>query len=310
MWAQRGIVFLDIKAGDYEAADAGIETILSNYPDHNDLPKAFQWLGDDYLEAGKYDKASNCYQYVIDKQLDSRLAILSLVGIGKVHIELGDDKAVTAVIDNLITDFNDHSSLPERISLLGDEYFYKKKYQKAIEIWQRILSRYPGRGPKLIPYLLGSCYERLEDYPKAVEYYKKVLEDSPDCKYAYRVPYRLGIIYRQLKDYEQSVCWFGQQSKLYSNESTSQHALLWEGNVYFFNIKDYQKAIAKFQEHITLYPESQGSQEAFCHMARCLEIIGHEDTAKEILERALEMYPDSIYAEYMRNKIEQFKEVK
>ena len=213
MWAQRGIVFLDIKAGDYEAADAGIETILSNYPDHNDLPKAFQWLGDDYLEAGKYDKASNCYQYVIDKQLDGRWAISSRVGIARVNISLGDDEAVDEIIDGLIADYNDQSRLAQAVFRIGEEYdnlgyeYHKRRrsemarnsFQKAIAVWARIIKDLPpSRITAEAYHLTGETWGQLGEYETAIDCYKKVLDDWPGYKYAGHLQFLIGRMYQKL----------------------------------------------------------------------------------------------------------------
>jgi tetratricopeptide (TPR) repeat protein len=229
MRAQRGIVNIDIKAGNYEAAEAGIETLLTKYADHDDLPQAFYWLGNDYFDARQYDEAGECYQYVIDNRPESNAAMSSWAGIGRVHVRRGDDEAAEDVIDKIIADFNDNPGVAEGLSSLGEQYFYKKDYGKAIDIWELILSKYPGEGPDLVPYLLATSYERLKVYRTAIAYYEQTLAEYPNCKYAYRVPYRLGIMYRRVKDYEQSVYWFGRQGELYSHRNTAQRALFFKG---------------------------------------------------------------------------------
>jgi TolA-binding protein len=161
-----------------------------------------------------------------------------------------------------------------------------------------------------IPYLLATCYKRLKDDDRAIQYYKQVLEKYPNSKYAHRVPYNLGLLYRKYKQYDQSIYWFEQQPKLYSNEPTSACALLWEGNIYLFRIKDYLKASEKFQEYTELYPEYDGAPEAFCSWATCMEKMGFMDDAANLLEKILVEYPDSVYTEHARNKLTQLKEVK
>jgi len=222
MRAQRGIVNFDIKTGNYEAAEAGIETLLTKYADHDDLPQAFYWLGNDYLDARQYDKAVECYQYVIDNRPESNAAMSSWAGIGRVYVRRGNDEAVQGAIDIIIADFNDNPGVAEGLSSLAEEYFYKKDYRKAIDIWDLILSSYPGEGPDLVPYLLASSHERLKEYVTAVKYYEQSVAEYPNCKYAWRVPYRLGLVYRELRDNERALYWFEQQSVLYSNESTSR----------------------------------------------------------------------------------------
>ena len=155
MRAQRGIVNIDIKAGNYAAAEAGIKTILAKYANHDDLAQAFCWLGNDYLDARQDDKAAECYQYVIDNRPDSNAVMSSWAGIGRVHVRRGDDQAAQGVIDKIIADFNDHPGGAYQISYIGDEYYYTHQYQKAIDVWELVRARYPeNRRPDLLSYLL------------------------------------------------------------------------------------------------------------------------------------------------------------
>jgi len=215
MKSRIGIMRADIKLGDHEAADAGIETILAKYSDHKDLLPAFCQLGDDYLEAGKHDKAIECYQYVIADRPDGSLAISAWAGIGKVHIELGDDEAVTAVIDNLIADYNDHPRLPWAVFVLGEEYYNlasgyqnqrrgeqaRESFTKAIAVWERIIGELPVDIPHTphAYYFSAGCYRRLGEYEKAVEYYDKVVTDWPNYEYAWLALLRTARTYEHLR---------------------------------------------------------------------------------------------------------------
>jgi len=206
----------DIKLGDYEAADAGIETILAKYSDHKDLLPAFCQLGDDYLDAGKHDKAIECYQYVIDKQPDSKLDISSRVGIARVHISLSNDEAVDEIIDGLIVDYTDHPRLPWAVFVLGEEYYNVaiqaekedraveagENFTKAIAIWDIIIEGLPVSLPDTAHawYFSAVSYRHTGEYGNAIEYYQKVVDNWPDYQFAWSAQCLIGECYEKLRN--------------------------------------------------------------------------------------------------------------
>ena len=109
MWALRGIAFLDIKFQDYGAAEAAVEKLLADYPNHKGLAEAFKWLGDDYRRIGKYQRAIELYRYVVDNQPESEQAIWAQVNLVELNIQLGDDPNAAAAIEKLLTNFSERN---------------------------------------------------------------------------------------------------------------------------------------------------------------------------------------------------------
>jgi len=268
-------------------------------------------LGNISWEGGKYDRAAELYQYVIDNWPKTEHEMRAKTGIAKLNISLGNDAAVEATIDSLIADFNDHPTLPQAIFSIAEKYFYNGNYRQAIDLWQLVRTDYPDCPLNHeIPYLLATCYERLKDYAEAAEYYTIVVEQYPDSPYAYRAPYRLGIMYRRLRDYGQAVYWFEQQRKLYSDESLSERALFFQGIVYLFNMDEYQKSSEIFQEYAQLYPETENAPLALSNLAMCHEKMGDKTQAITLLENALLLYPGNIFAKDITDKLVELQEEK
>jgi len=215
MRAQRGIVNIDIKTGNYEAAEAGIKTILAKYPNHDGLPQAFCWLGNDYLDARQNEKAAQCYQYVIDNSPDSNAAMSSWAGIARVHIRRGDDQAAQGVIDKIIADFNDYPEVAAAVFQVGEEYYNRGaeaerardandavvNFGKSITVWKRITEE---ELPLMLPdtvhawYFSGYAYQRMRDYGKAIGYCQKVMDTWPDYQYAWSAQYMIADCARKL----------------------------------------------------------------------------------------------------------------
>ena len=216
MRAQRGIVNIDIKTGNYEAAEAGVETLLAKYANHDGLPQAFCWLGNDYLDARQNEKAAQCYQYVIDNSPDSNAAMSSWAGIARVHIRRGDDQAAQTVIDKIIADFNDQPELAQAVCEIGHEYYSRARlqlaeaeeaqvdeyYRKAIAVWERIIQDLPASDitPRAY-YVAAVCYsQELGEFVKGIAYYQAIAEHWPDYKYAWHAQYFVGMYYERLRN--------------------------------------------------------------------------------------------------------------
>jgi TolA-binding protein len=218
MWAQRSIAFADIHRGDFTAAEAAVEKLLADYPNHKDLAQAFKWLGEDYRRMKQYDRARQCYQLVIDRYPGNKFAIFSYAGIAGIDIDLGDDAAVQTALDTLIADFNEHPDLPEAVFVIGEQYYYKafddnkkcikvksQEYlYKAKDIWERIIAQWPESksiGLKHAQYFTAVCYRRFGEYEKAITHYQNVVDNWPDYQYAWSAQYLIGSCYEKLKYY-------------------------------------------------------------------------------------------------------------
>ena len=276
------------------------------------MPEALYSIARTYERLGKYEEANNIYQIIVTDYAGTAFALKAQLDIPKLNIlsliESGNDLAAQVAIDKLIADFNDHPALPMKLALLGDEYFYDKDYPKAIAIWKLVLNKYPGRGPKLIPYLLATSYERMRHWHTAIKYYEQSLQEYPNCKYGYRVPYRLGILYRRVKKYEEAVYWLGQQGKLYSHANTGQRALFLQGAVYQHNMKEYEKAAEVYRKYIDDHLGGESAEVAPYCLARCLKAMGRTGEAISALKDGLEKCSSPAGQEDYRRKLAELQE--
>jgi tetratricopeptide (TPR) repeat protein len=130
-------------------------------------------------------------------------------GIARLNIALGNDAAVEKTIDILIADFNGHPELSTAIFILGEEYYNKalkgqpkEYYQKALAVWKRIIEELPKSNSTVTTHAYhfsAECYRRLEQYPKAIEYYQIEVDNWPGYEYAWFAQYKIGACYQEMK---------------------------------------------------------------------------------------------------------------
>ncbi|MHC4110112.1 MAG: tetratricopeptide repeat protein [Planctomycetota bacterium] len=202
---------------DNAAAKAAVEKLLAVFPDSPFMARAVHDVAQHYSLSGKYQKANELYQHVIDHWPKAEHAILSQIGIAETNvlslIESGNDTAIEAALDSLIADYDDNPGLPETVFIIGEKHYnkafrYEKEgldakardsFTKAIAVWGKIITKLPKSIATAWAYNCSAdCYCRLGQHKKAIEYYQKVVDDWPDYEYVSDVLFRIGRNYETL----------------------------------------------------------------------------------------------------------------
>lgn len=132
---------------------------------------------------------------------------------------------------------------PEKIYLLGNQYFLEKRYEKARDIFSKNIDT--------IDNLFGAALtNRFLGYDKvAIDYYSEVIERSPNFAECYL---GRGISYRNLKRYEKALKDFLE----YKSMSDSEEAYSALGNIYLL-LKNYDAAKNILVKGRSKYPNSK-----------------------------------------------------
>jgi len=307
MWSQVEIVKSYIRDGNDTDTNEAFDKLVTLFAEQPTLPKEIYQVGDEYARTLNYDKAEALYQYVIAKWTDTEHEMWARTGVVKLDIYCGNDANAQSALDQLIADFNDQPELPQALLTISEQYFYRHNYQRATELWELMLSKYPESSVIVeILYALATSYERLKDDPNAIKYFTKLIEQYPNGPYAYRAPYKMALIYRRQKQYDKAIYWFQQQRQLYSREPYGDRALYCEGLIYLNKLKEYQKAADIFQEYIETYPNRERHLAPY-RLAICYEQMGKKAQAIELLQQGLVEYSDTVYAETYMEKLMQLQ---
>jgi TolA-binding protein len=207
MWSQGAMVHFFIRQGDYQAADAAYARFLTVFSQQPAFPREVYLVGDVYREAGRYDKARQLYQYVVDNWPNTVHALWAGAGMVKLAIALEDEAAAEAAVDDLIADFGDYPELPPALWVVTEDYYdlafrcenqgldakADEYFRKVISAGQAILKQWPDSvaGPEIC-HISGICYERVDEYPKAINYYQKVVDEWPDYEHAWEAQFRIA----------------------------------------------------------------------------------------------------------------------
>ena len=94
--------------------------------------------------------------------------------------------------------------------------------------------------------------------------------------------------------------------KQYSNTELSDNAQFWIGETYYYK-KDFEKAILEYEKAIAKYPEGDKISAALFKQALAFLELGDKSSAKNLLKRVIERYPNSDQADMAKKKLESIK---
>jgi TolA-binding protein len=137
-----------IENRQYEQADEAIETMLSDFAGHPDLPGTLYQIAECYRYSNKTDRTKELYQQIIQDYPNSSNAVRARLGQAKLEvlslIDLRKFGPAEKALDKLISDFAGQPDLPETLYWIAEDFRWSEQYEAAKSTYQRIIEGYPA----------------------------------------------------------------------------------------------------------------------------------------------------------------------
>jgi len=191
--------------GNIEKAIREHKKLLEHYKNSEYAPKSCFALGEIYYNQGEYKKAFDYYQQIIDKYPQSELifeAIKQQSEIGTKYLSIENKWQLPflksrkeekgALLEKVVDNSPYSKEAPERLFNLGMFYMDVKNYERAEDIFRRIIETYPENPiiEKANFFLIKSKYLAIPDVNYDIEKLEKVendisffIEEYPDSIY-------------------------------------------------------------------------------------------------------------------------------
>ena len=101
--------FVDIRDGNYDAAEAGFKVFMANYPDHKLASNAQYWLAETYYVRANYTEAAKLFAQGYQDYPDSSKAADNLLKLGLSLGKLGNTEDACLSFQQLKTQFPDET---------------------------------------------------------------------------------------------------------------------------------------------------------------------------------------------------------
>ena len=332
--AQLGIPRMQIlslvHSPDDAAVPAGIEKLLTDFSEHENIAKTVNLIAYNYRRLKKYEKAKQIYQHVIDTWPTNDHAIPAKKGVILCNLALGDDAGAQAGIEELLSADGAHKELAEAINKIAGRYRRSDEYEKASHAYQHVVNNWPLSNETLsaqrnivlcridlgddagaqagVEKLLADFadhpenskavnniayrYRKLEKYDNAIEVYQRFLRKLPDDDYAMNA--QVGIVMCRIALGDDAGAQTGIEELL---TNFSWHRDIVKGvdriSKRYRRLENYEKADQLYQYVLETWPDPAGGLWAQTQSAISHIRAANIEDANKAVAKLISDYSDS-----------------
>jgi tetratricopeptide (TPR) repeat protein len=321
----------DIRLGNYEVAEAGMNKLMTDFADHPELAGVLYQLANEYFYVKQYEQAKPLFQQASDRDPNHMRAAAWVIGC---DLMMGNYDGAWDRIDALIADFADHEHTAWTIYLMGKECESspqpaESKYAMAKQLYELVIQRWPDHAmaKRAQLYLArvevlsladaGQDAAALAALDKLIADFK-TYENLPEATMEigqryYDQAHRQAIIEGhpdQAKDYyrKAAAVWERVSQKLPASAAYTPQAYFSAAVCYSQELDEYQKGIDYYMAVVNDWPDYQYAWSAQFLIAKYYERLRDtggisKSEAEPLIEQAyqavVEKYPDSDPARYV-----------
>lgn len=279
------------KLGLKDDAISICDRIISSYPSSETAAEAYYkkikllYSKQDYIQAEAIAKEG------IEKFSKSRYLDKLRYELGWVYCSLGKtDDAINEFVW-VETESKDINLSAGAVTKIGDIYFDRKEYQKALESYDIVLEKYSDSlWSDYAQYQVGNVSFASAKYDRAVLAYQNVLFNYPNTRLKEDVFFQLGMAYFKIGDFERSAAEFEKLLKLFPGGVNAEKGKLYLANC-FYNASEYDKALPVFKELAKSAGDEEVRQMARYQVAWCFYNTGKEAPALTEFAAYIKDYP-------------------
>lgn len=235
-----GQIYVDQK--QYDAAMNAFQKALELHPDN---ALAFYNMGGIFFDRKDYTTALKCYQKAIEINPASAQAHYNL---GKLYSEVHkEDQAMLYYQKAIQLDPN----LVMANNNLAILYSQRKEWPKVLELYEKAI--------KLDPYQAGTYYNlgntcfEMGDFQRAIQSYAKAIEIDPSHASSYN---NIGNVFFQFRQYEKALPFYEKAIELNPQLAEANY----NAGIVCVRLKQYKKAVSFYETALKLAPEDQAIQ--------------------------------------------------
>ncbi|MGB2808045.1 MAG: tetratricopeptide repeat protein, partial [Sedimentisphaerales bacterium] len=297
IWAQQGVAISNIKLRDDDASQGAVEKLLTDFSEHKDIAKAVNKAADHYRWTGKYEKAKQLCQYVVDNWPQAEYAIWSQKSLAVSNMRLGDEPNAAAAIEKLLTDYSEHKQIANAVNMLADEFIMLNRFDKARELYQYVIDHRPEdesakRSEIDIAKTNVLSLIKSENNTAAQQALDTLIADFNDHPKLSQVLFSVAEQSFYGRNYQWAI-------KLWELIPTEPPGSYLESEIPFLlatcykQLEDTPTAIKYYKQVLQKYPDGRFSHRAAYRIAMIYSFAGEYDNALYWFEQQRQLYPDS-----------------
>ncbi|ARV08004.1 hypothetical protein BTO04_06840 [Polaribacter sp. SA4-10] len=225
--------------------------------------KAHYWEAETTYRLQNYKEALTKFITLKKFQENDSEKVFSLIDytIGYTHFKLKEyNKATLAFNDFLNKSDIENAIKNDALIRLGDSYFATRNYRKAIEPYKKVVNEL-GAESDYAQYQIGISYGFLENNDLKIEALKSVVNDYPISLLKDDALYQLANTYTAIKDHKNAHLAYDRLLEKHPKSIFLPKALVRQGLLYY-NDNQNEKALEKYKQTTSQFPNSTDAFEA------------------------------------------------
>ena len=203
-----------------------------------------------------------------------------------------------ALIDSLLIELPKKNEDTSKVSILNKLSYLCSKVdtEKGLQLGNQslLLSKKLNwkNGISLAYYSIGTNHSKKADYDKALENYKKALENSSDNKIVCKVYRGIGIVYMFQNNYSKALDYDFKALKIYESNKDNEGiaAVLSNIGIVYFDLKNNAKALEYYKKALFINQKLKNN----VNMAANLGNLGHVYTEMKMFDKAIDYYKKTV----------------
>jgi len=200
--------------------------------------------------------------------------------------------------------------------LIANLYIIKEKYQDAISVFQKMLTKYTENRELQAKTMIsiGACYEKMNDWDNAYKNYRAAFEKYPDTKSALQVPAYILAHYLGNKDKENAELAYQQALQDYKKlmaDVTNPQAAYGAGNMLaecYMRMGDWADLLATLHGMVNKYPQSPEAPVWLMTMGATYDVkLKDIVKAREMYQAVKDKYSQSPWAKEADKRLQALK---
>ncbi|MCK5580366.1 MAG: tetratricopeptide repeat protein [Candidatus Omnitrophica bacterium] len=273
--------------------------LISTFPKSLRIAEAYLGKANIHYTLKEYPQAIEAYQWIINQYADvpQRQEIIekAYYGLAWTFLKSGEPDRSIKNFEQIMSKTDNKIVKISALTQIGDAYQDSDQLEKAIDVYDRILTDYPDSiYTDYIQFRQGIALLKLDKFEAATLSFQSLGTNFPKSKYLDDARYYLGVAYFKKEEWRPSITHIEQ----YLNKEDESFIFISEAkyilSLSYFNLKNYKKALQIFQEITRDYPDQKTvTRISELHVAKCLYELGQIKEAIKQFRLIIERYPDT-----------------
>lgn len=286
------------KNNDYIPALESFSSYISSYPEGQYLAKAYLTKADILYEMGRINDSASLYQRVLEKfpaKKDASIQNMAHYGLAWCYLKKGDFQRAIAEFENTLKYAQAPGLKLSAKIQIADAYQEAEEFQKALDIYNRILNDYPRNYySDYIQFQLANIFLKQRMLDKAFLAFSNLTQNFPASRLLPEAKYYKAVIYFAQAEYIKTQIKLENLMEKHPTAKIIPEAKYLYAKSYF-NQKDYEKALEILKECRTEYRNLPIGQLAYIDTGLAYLNLEEFKKAKNIYTEFLRIYPRSEY---------------